>query len=148
MTENEEESSAIILRAIDVILIKNPERTALGVLFGAVLIFLSSLFSPVLKEIKIIDISSAPKWGWIAIGILLSHFRIFLRKLFRKTVIDDEIDKILMLIGEGNFSKVEKRQLYRKVVNQFLVSLRLDKDFRGKIDTIKKDLINPPAKSS
>lgn len=114
----EEKLSRIILKAINILLIKYPERTGYGILLGSVLYFFTRLFSPLLKNKSFIDIEAAPFWGWIPLGIILTHFPFVIWSFFHKSKIDDNIDSIISVIEKSNTTEIEKRQLFRKLINK------------------------------
>lgn len=114
----EEKLSRIILKAINVLLIKYPERTGYGILLGSVFYFFTRLFSPLLKDKSLIDIDAAPFWGWIPLGIILTHLPFVIWSFFHRSKIDDNIDSIISVIEKSNTTEVEKRQLFRKLINK------------------------------
>ena len=140
MNSLEEKISRIIIKVIDVLLLKNPERTVLGVAFGAILAFCSKLFFPALKKIDIIDIERAPIWGWIPIGIIITYFPLILWKIINKPRVNDEIDELIRLIEHGNFTETEKRLLYRNLINQCISNVTLKKSFSSQISQLSKEL--------
>lgn len=129
MTNFEDKISRLVLSSVDILLLKNPERTILGTFLGLVFAFLSRLFKPALKQIEFIDVSAAPIWGWIPLGIIVVHLPMVLWGIFHKPAVNDEIDEIIQLIEKGRFSKIEKRQIYRNLVNQCVSNMTLKKDF-------------------
>ncbi len=140
MTNFEEKIGRLVMRIIDVLLLKNPERTVLGVAIGSVLAFCSKLFTPVLKTIEFIDIEKAPIWGWIPIGIIITYFPIILWKFIHKPKVNDDIDELLRLIEQGNFSEAEKRLIYRNLIRQCIANVTLKKGFSTEVENLSKDL--------
>lgn len=106
----------ILDRAIDIILVKYPARTSLGVVFGGVLHFLVQLFAPSLSSFKSVDFANSPLWGWLLVGILLMHIPTVISSLRQKQIGDEKIDQALELIERGDFTKAEKRQQYPKLI--------------------------------
>lgn len=120
--------SKLIMTAIDILMIKNPERTGYGILLGSVLMFLSKLFSPLFKQVSYMDIDATPFWGWITFGICITHLPFILWSIFHKSIVDDQIDSAIKIIEKGNFSENEKRQLFRKLVNKCVENVVLKKN--------------------
>lgn len=133
MTNFEDKITRLVLSSVDILLLKNPERTILGTFLGLVFAFLSRLFRPAIKQIEFIDLSAAPIWGWIPLGIILIHLPMVFWGIFHRPAVNDEIDEILKLIEKGQFSKIEKRQIYRNLVNHCVSNMALKKDFSDTI---------------
>jgi hypothetical protein len=129
MTSFEDNVSRLVLSFIDILLLKNPERTILGTFLGLVFAFLVRLFGPAIKRIEFIDPSAAPIWGWIPLGIILIHLPMVIWDIFHRPEINDEIDGIIKFIEKGQFSEIEKRLIYRNLVNQCVKNMTLRKDF-------------------
>ena len=140
--QGKKEFSEIILKTIDILIMKNPERTGYGVLLGVVLLFFSKLFSPYLKQIEIIDIEMAPIWGWIPLGVIMTHFPSVIWSLFHKSKIDDNIDSIIKAIEKGNLSEIEKRHLYRKVITKCMEDVVLKSNISKQHESIKNSLLD------
>jgi hypothetical protein len=142
MTDSEEKLNGTWLPLINILLLKNPERTVLGVLLGVVISFLSRLFSPLLETIKIMDIGKAPSWGWIPLGIVIINLSNIFTSTLTKPRINEEIDNISKLIEDGSFSASEKRQVYRSLINACLKNVTLKKDFTDELNKMQKDLFS------
>lgn len=140
MTNFEERISRLILRLIDVLLLRNPERTVMGVLLGIVFAFLTTLFHPVLIKVELFDITSAPKWGWIPLGILVVHLPMVVWNIVHKPTMNDEVDEIIRLIEKGNFTDSEKRQMYRNLIQQCISSVDLKRNFTETMQSVQQSL--------
>jgi hypothetical protein len=130
MTEKGDWLSRHLLRCVDILLMKNPERTVLGVLLGITLSFLSKLFEPSLVKIDSISLAKVHVWEFISLGILAIHFPYVISKIIRKPRINDDVDEVISLIEKSNFSEKEKRQMYRNLVNKCISSLSLEQKNR------------------
>lgn len=126
MTEREDNISRQILRCIDILMLKNPERTVLGLLLGVVLSFLSKLFEPILIKVEYINIANIQYWEWIPFGIVIVHLPYILWSIIRKPFVNDEVDDIIRFIEKSNFSEKEKRIVYRNLVNKCIENITLD----------------------
>ena len=131
MSGDKDKSYNVALKAVSVLLLKNPERTVLGGVLGLALSFLFKLFSPALKSVSMINIQEASDYGWMAIGIILLYLPIIYDKLTKRPKINDEIDQVICLIEESNFSEPEKRNMYRELVNNILSTVSLQSTLRN-----------------
>ena len=125
----EDKVTRVILQCVDILLLRNTERTVLGILLGITLGFLAHLFSPAFKASDIIDVSQAPLWGWVPFGIIIVHMPMILWDIFHKPNVNDDIDTIIRLIEEGNFAESEKRQIYRNLVTRCVSQLSTTGNF-------------------
>lgn len=142
MTDSEDRSNRLLLRAINILLLNNPERTVLGVLLGIVFSFLFKLFAPTLKTIKSIDVIGAPEVGWVALGIILLNLPTVLAKIVRPPKINEQVDALTRLIEQGNFSDAEKRRMYRDLVCKVLANVTLKGNFSSDFIKVKKDFMS------
>lgn len=141
MTNTEEKINRIWLKLVNVLLLKNPERTVLGVLLGVVFSFFSKIFTPLLEKIQYIDISKAPTWGWIPLGIVFMNLPVIVSLIRKKPRINEKVDEVTKIIEEGNFSEVERRRMYRNLVSECVKNVSLHKNFAEEFDRIQNDLL-------
>lgn len=99
-------------RALDVLFIRDPTKTGLGVLLGVVLHTVSE------NVIRFAKFSvTLPIYFWVALSILALNFR---NLLFLPHTIDAELEAEMRLIEEvqkkGNFTEREKRQQWRNFI--------------------------------
>lgn len=140
MNEIEKKVSSIASASLDLLLIKHPARTSLGVVFGLSISFLVAFFKPVFEKIEFIDATAIPIWGWMPIGILLAHLPNFLWNIFNRPVVKEEIDELIHLIDKGDFSKPERRQQYRLLINKALEQVVLNSETQKKILSVKQEV--------
>lgn len=130
MTDKADMWSSLGTKAIDVIFARYPARTSLGVIFGGVIDFLVQLFAPVLRSLEFADFTSSPKWGWWLIGILMMHTPTIFSTFRQKQTGDEKIDRALELIERGDFTKTEKRQQYRKLIERVASNVALKPELK------------------
>ncbi len=68
-----DKSTQFTKRAIDVLLLPHPQRTALGVIVGLSINIIEKLLFPFLKGITWINFSEISQWEYIILGIALLH---------------------------------------------------------------------------
>ncbi len=117
-------------KAMDILFIKQPVRTSLGVIFGIFLDFLVNLFFPYFEKISIISIQRIRLWHLVATGITFLHLPSFFQYIYRKPIGTEKIDEVIQLIEAGNFSEIEKRQKYRQLIEKVLEKALDDEQFR------------------
>lgn len=136
-------TTKVAYQALDVLFLKHPVRTSIGVIFGLSLAMLSALFSPALHRLSYLDVSKVKDWQWIAPGILLAHLPTAYSLFFSKPLINESISDACLLIERGNFSTLEKkakfRELFSKVIEQAALSVSAEKQVKAlKSRTSKK----------
>ncbi len=134
--------TALISRSIDIIFVKAPLRTGLGIFIGGTLKFISILFGPVLEKTKLIDVHDAPLYGWVSLGILICHLGTLWHLFSSETIGDESIDQAIQLIERGTFSKVERRQQYRNLIARVLKNLSLEEKLLEHIERMESELKN------
>lgn len=107
-----DKTTSLVERALDMLLIRNPTKTGLGILIGVVLHTVSD------NLIRVTKIAvTLPIYFWIALSILALNFH----NLFTHHAIDEELETQMHYIEEvqkkGNFTEREKRQQWRDYVS-------------------------------
>ncbi|PGX43500.1 hypothetical protein COE67_06570 [Priestia megaterium] len=118
MTFNPDKLTAFLYKAINILLIKNPERTAYGVVLGFVLIGAKEALVH-LTTGKVMDaIQSINYVSIFCFGILLVRADIILKR----NPVDKEVlikfTTLKMTVNEANFSEVEQRKIYRDFIQR------------------------------
>lgn len=134
MTERTDRVSRHLLRYIDILMLRNPERTVLGILLGVVLSFLFKLFEPFLEKMDFLSLAKVQLWEYVSFGVLVIHLPYVLWSIIRKPSINDEVDEVIRLIERSNFIEKEKRQMYRNLVNKCINNLSMEKKRQLKFD--------------
>lgn len=130
MNDGKDNGHNLVLKAVNVLLLKNPERTVLGGVLGLALSFLFKLFSPVLSSVTIIDTQGLSDCGWMALGVAILNLPIIFNKVSNRPKINDEVDSVISIIEQGNFSEPEKRRMYRELVTNLLSTVSLKTSLR------------------
>lgn len=140
MTDPLDTVTRFLNRALDVIFTKYPARTSLGVVLGCVLLFLTRLFAPALQTITVVDLSGAPWWGWLFLGVLVMHAPTIVHLFGQKPLGDDVIDKALDLIDRGNFTQAERRQQFRNLIERVSTQVVLNQQAKSKVRAIERNM--------
>lgn len=128
----------IALRALDTLLLKNPERTALGIMFGFSLNGTLSLLDPVLQAHHI-QIGHPGWWSFVCIGTICVHLPFVFWSVRHRPAISDEIEGLITLIEATNIGELEKRQAYRRVVNKCIDNFSIGSEETGVVQIDQKE---------
>jgi hypothetical protein len=121
MSEPKDFRSMLTLRALDLLLMKHPARTSLGIVLGLVFSLFAAVFSPMLsRAADYVDISKVAAWQWIPLGILCAHVPTLLGFMFTRPVSDEGVDEAIRMIKRGPLSEIEQAMLYRMLTNAVL----------------------------
>ena len=67
--------TSFFARALDILFLRNPVRTSMGVIIGVILWGFSPVFSPMIEDFTKLDFSIVHPAAWIALGILGTSLR-------------------------------------------------------------------------
>ncbi|XCN73790.1 MAG: hypothetical protein Q3M24_03260 [Candidatus Electrothrix aestuarii] len=140
--------SSLAIKAIDVIFARYPARTSLGVVLGGVIDFGVQLFAPALSSLKFADFTASPKWGWWLLGILIMHTPTIFSTFRQKQTGDEKIDRALDLIERGNFTKVEKSQQYRLLIEGVANNVALKPELKKELQETERKISERSEKSA
>jgi hypothetical protein len=129
-------------QALRWLFLKDPERAALGVLVGLALSSSSVLFAPGLKAVPIINVSAMSWWSWLPLGIgIMFSTKIWLL-LKKPSVGTHAFDAVLASIERANFTAVERRQQYRKVIDRYLECAAAEYTLRKQQSVLAKSALD------
>jgi hypothetical protein len=137
--QNDRLTSAIS-RAFDILLMKYPTRTGLGLVLGSCITVVVQLFEPGLRAINFMNFKAVPWYGWLPIGLFTMHIPTVISTFRQKSIGNDLIDQAIELIERGNFSKAEKRQQYRLLIEKVANAAALKQEFQRELKSIEKSL--------
>ncbi|CAK8724841.1 Holin of 3TMs, for gene-transfer release [Candidatus Electrothrix laxa] len=140
MTDKADMWSSLGTKAIDVIFARYPARTSLGAILGGAIDFLVQLFAPALRSLEFADFTASPRWGWWLIGILMMHTPTIVSSFRQKQTGDEKIDRALDLIERGDFTKTEKRQQYRKLIERVASNVALKPELQRELKETEKKI--------
>jgi hypothetical protein len=132
--------TSIASRVLDILLMKYPTRTGLGLVLGGFFSFAVQLFAPALRSIKFMDFAGSPWWGWLSLGVIVMHVPTAVSAFRQKPIGNDAIDQAMELIERGNFSAAEKRRQYRQLVEKVANAAALKQEFQRELKSIEKSL--------
>lgn len=118
MTFNPDKITAFLYKAINILLIRNPERTAYGIVLGFVLIGAKEALVHLTTGKVMNAIQSINYLSIFCFGILLVRADIILKRQPVDKEIITKFNTIKTTINEANFSEAEKRRLYREFIQR------------------------------
>ncbi|MGB5684380.1 MAG: hypothetical protein WBM35_01110 [Candidatus Electrothrix sp.] len=140
MTDKTDLWTKILDRTIDIIFVKYPTRTSLGIALGGFFDFLIQLFAPTLRAIEFIELTNSPRWGWWLLGTLVMHAPTIISSFRQELIGDDKIDQALELIERGNFTKAEKRKQYQYLIEQVASNVALKPELKKELKETEKKI--------
>lgn len=123
-TESTKRASAGALRLLDVLFLRNPERTAVGATLGFALHGAFGVFQPLISA-KGFPLGDWEWWASMSTGVVLVHLPFILWSVRTRPLISDELDALIELIESTNIGALEKRTAYRRVVNKCIEEFSL-----------------------
>ena len=126
MTDFLEKISYAIKLATDLLFVKNPLATSMGVFFGVFAHGVVSLLSPFSDIASKIANSSVNIAHYIAGGVFAFNIRSFVNKDQVPEQIKNGIDFIRQQEREGIITKTEAKQKYRILIERYIESVTLD----------------------
>ncbi|WP_129780667.1 hypothetical protein [Peristeroidobacter soli] len=122
-------------RCIDVILMKYPARTGLGVILGMALHFVAERLHPALEAFRFVDFNDVTWWQWLAPGLIIMHLPTIALLFKQPSIGNPQIDQALELIERGNFSPTERRRQYRRLIDNVVGQTIEARESQGKVRT-------------
>lgn len=128
MEINIDKITSYIYKALDILLIKKPEKTAYGILFGVFLFGLKTFFCTISSEAISKALKEINFFITICTGVVICRVDI----LFTRETIDKKwlgkLNIIQKAISEGDFTKKEKRQMYRTFIESIYENVNIEKE--------------------
>lgn len=126
-------------RAMDILFLKNPVRTSMGILIGIVLWGFSPVFSPIVEDFTQLDFSQTSPAAWIALGVV----GISLQGSPIKTKLPEDVEVLFDILDnteKAGLSTQETRAKYRMILEKYAVNVALNQETENELEEIKKQL--------
>lgn len=134
---NDDELSELARKAINILFVSNARGTSIGILIGVVLDGLIGLFSPILKAIEWLSISSIKIWHLIGLGVVCMNLPSY---LMRKKI-DPSIENAITFIedekAKGNIADWQAKQMYTNLHQKVLDNVAIEVTRQDEKGTIK-----------
>lgn len=138
MTPWQDKATASIKIATDILFVKNPVGTSMGVLTGVILHGIVGMFSPFLVSLKVINPSALNIGHYIAIGVFgfnVGNFR-------RRHKINPEIEEALAFIKqmrkEGKISASQAKLEYLSLIKKVVENVQLDQATQNQLKAMSQ----------
>ncbi|MGE6592241.1 hypothetical protein ACQKFU_22270 [Bacillus mycoides] len=136
MNIDQDKLTSYLYKAIDIMLLQKPERTAYGIVLGFFLVGAKDGIAELTTGNVKNAIRGINTVGALCLGILLARIDIiFKRETVNKEVIT-KMNTLKAIIKEGEFTQKEKRDLYRDFIQN--ISSDLDLGSNKKNDKAKE----------
>lgn len=140
MSQWQDTLTSTIKIATDILFVRNPVGTSLGVLFGVVLHGIMGLVSPLLESVQQVRISAIGIGHYIAVGIFSFNISGFLKSHEISPEIDQAIALIEQQVTAGEITRSEA-VLYRKhLISRVIESVQLDAATQARVSAIENIL--------
>jgi hypothetical protein len=145
ISEDANKVTGVAYRLLDALILRNPERTAIGVALGVALYGVLNVVQPALVGHGM-DLA---RLDWVAsacIGLVIVHLPFVIWSVRHRPVISDELEDLIQLIESTNVGQLERRMAYRKLINKCIDELSLSArpgtmrgEIRSEIDEIRSE---------
>ena len=113
--------TSIIKRAIDLLFIKNPAGTSMGVFVGVVLHWLSMLFLPIIEDFDIINVAALRLVYFIPLGIVLFNIKYIVIKGHKYDLaVEKALDQVRKAEKQKFISKSEAKLQYTNIIRSYV----------------------------
>ena len=137
---NKDIITSAIKRATDILIVKNPRGTSLGIFCGVLLQGLISVFKPLLDEMKTMDFSAFTLPYTIALGIIAFNIGSFFKKEYLSPEIEETLRLIRIAKDEGNLTNAQIRLMYINLYRKVLESAELNESTNEKLNELSKKI--------
>lgn len=135
-----DKTSRFINHAVELLLIKYPTRTSLGIMLGLVLDLLFNAFDPLISRAEWLAPEKISRWQFMPLGIIIAHLRTIIGLFFVRSDFPEAIENTIRLIEDSNLSSTEKRQQYRLLIQSVIENVTLNKATKTEIREVQEEL--------
>jgi hypothetical protein len=112
---NFDQATRFLYATLNVLLLRSPERTALGTLLGVAIHAFIKIFQPLLARLVLVDLQVVGIVEFMALGIVIIHVPNLRRFLRRGSEVGDSVEAALSTIRKAKregMSEVAARSMY------------------------------------
>ncbi len=118
--------TASIKLATDILFVKNPVGTSMGIFLGIILHGLVSLLAPLIASIKYLETSSLNLAHYMAVGIFGFNIRSFKSRHKISPEIEEAFNLIKQMEQSKKITKVEAKEHYRVLIGKVVANTQLN----------------------
>jgi hypothetical protein len=126
--------------ATDILFVRNPVGTSMGVLGGVIFHGVVGVLSPTIQAVDAIRVSSLNIFHYIAFGV----FSFNVKGFYSRHKVSKEVEEAILFIDEqvrkGMYTKIEAKQRYRELINRVVENVQLDTNTGARIQNITDTL--------
>jgi hypothetical protein len=141
--------AGLIDRALDIVCLSHPLRTALGVLAGVTLDGILQFLAPALRAYAVDPLAISVLWT-IPLGVVLMHIPTIWMLFRRGSSMDETVQQALDVIDDavrtGKIPRVQAGQLYTDVVTRAIARIQFDRRAMEELDEYRR--LRAPVPSS
>ena len=138
MTPWQDKATASIKIATDILFVKNPVGTSMGVLTGVILHGIAGLFSPFLISLKVIKLSSLTIGHYIAIGVFSFNMGNFRRRHKVNPEIEETLAFIKQMHKEGKITASQAKLGYHSLIQKVVENVQLDQATQNQLKAMSQ----------
>ncbi|WIX26114.1 hypothetical protein [Xanthomonas arboricola] len=141
---NEDQLTRQLSKALDILCLAHPVRTALGVVTGCFFKLLVTLFEPALSKIEYLDFAGVHWSLWVILGIFLCHLPLITHFLLHRPVGNESVDRAFDAVEQSKLPEWQKSSLRLQIVTKYVDAVKLSKEADSTVNAIVKEIDNPP----
>ncbi|HHQ4476161.1 hypothetical protein ACK34T_05985 [Aeromonas veronii] len=119
-----DEVTSFIKMSTDILFVKNPVSTSMGVFFGIVLHGLISLLAPFFAIFEGIRSSTLTIFHFVALGVFGFNFPNYVNRHKIKPELEEAIALIERQVSEGKLTKADAKHQYRLLISKAVEDAR------------------------
>lgn len=123
--------------ATDVLLVKNPMGTSMGIFLGIILQGVTAVINPAFPLLQGIKLSNLTILHFIAVGVFAFNIKGF----FNRHKVSPEVKEAILFIDEqlskGLMTKIEAKQRYRELTTKVIENVTMNSEVSPKVNNLK-----------
>jgi len=140
MNKWQDKATAGIKVATDILFVRNPVGTSMGVLLGVVLHGIAGFLSPLLETIQQIKMSALNMGHYIAIGVFSFNIKGFTDRHKIDPEVEEAITFIEQQVASRKITRAEAKLQYRRLISKVVENVQLDLMTQSKANAIRSAL--------
>jgi hypothetical protein len=136
MNSSQDNLTGILRTITNVLLLKNPLDTAMGMLFGILLHGLATMLAPYIEKTVNLRISALNFLHYIAIGMFGFNIKNYINRHKTPPEIDEALALIQKQIESGEITVFEAKLLRKALIKKVLDNVTLDAEARSNANVL------------
>jgi hypothetical protein len=120
------DATRYVRAALNLLLMKNPFRTSMGILAGVIAGFLAELFRPSLSALEWMNVDIIARyWPGCIVGAFCFNVPVFVKRHSLNEEIEEKLSAIRRCVREGKLSAAQAKTLYLRVAMDVIEGTKL-----------------------